>query len=385
MANVREIVEAYGISPKDTIPLGVKVNDVIFSANLIGANLNTGKLAQGIEEQAERALQNMQTLLELVGATIDQVGRVTAFVTKVEDREVFYRPWDKMFPDPQDRPACKVLVAELPEEWLVQLEMLALVGEKRRSATMAVGDQVTELFPYPDLTPIPTGIKIGPVIYAPSITGRDPETGNLAEGFEGQLRLALQNMRATLERARATMANVAHVTVVMKDLSLRPTLNTVWVETFPDPTDRPPHIYVPAPLPGDLLVQLQMFALSGSRRQVLEIPGLAHQDPMSMGVKIANVIFSSRITAGAPSTGRSGEGAQEQADSVFNNVRRLLEQAGATPSNLTQVTAFVADSSARQVLTKPWQEMFPSEEGRPALHVVEWGQAGVRLEIMAAL
>lgn len=108
-----------------------------------------------------------------------------------------------------------------------------------------------------------------------------------------------------------------------------------------------------------------------SKRQVLEIPGLAHNAPIPMAVKYGNMIFSSAIMGKDPETGRLGDGPDEQAKFCFENLRRVLEIGGATPDNVTHITVYLTDHEYRQAVNKPWLEMFPDEHDRPARHAVK--------------
>ena len=118
----------------------------------------------------------------------------------------------------------------------------------------------------------------------------DPCTGEMrGDGLEAQLRGAFANMDLFLKAGGAGREHVARVTVFMTDLAERQLLNVVWSELYPDPDDRPPHKYVPTALPSGQLVSIQVLALPGAARRVLTVPGLEHQDPMSMGALTANL------------------------------------------------------------------------------------------------
>jgi enamine deaminase RidA (YjgF/YER057c/UK114 family) len=175
----------------------------------------------------------------------------------------------------------------------------------------------------------------------------------------------------------------------MPDLSLRPRLNTVWAEWFPNSADRPPHKYVPLnDLPPGQLVQLQAFAVRGTTRQVLEIPGMVHGDPMSMGVRMGDLVFSSRIVGTNTASGTTPDDPQEQATLAFDNVRTLLARAGAVPADLTQVTAFITSDRDRDVVRGAFDSMFSDQQARPSLIFLNAHLpvgASVRLEVIASI
>ncbi len=231
----------------------------------------------------------------------------------------------------------------------------------------------------------PGAYRIGDLIYAPRITPVDPATDKTPAEFEAQLEQALGNMRDILQRADAGLENVAHVTVYFKDVAWRPRLNTVWEQWFPDPKDRPPHKYVPVPFTGDIVTELQVYAFAGARRRVLEIPGISHQDPMAMGVEIAGHIFSSRLFAADPATGRSVQGLEAQTEVCLGNMERLLENAGAAKDALSQVKAFVKDPADAGLLSQRLEEMFAGHPPAIDVLVTDLPGLGIRLEIMGGV
>jgi len=149
---------------------------------------------------------------------------------------------------------------------------------------MSTGELFQEIYLCPEHSSRPSGVRLGAMLVAPALTSVDPCTGRLrGEGLEAQLRAAFENMILFLKAGGAGPEHVARVTVFLTDLAERQLLNVVWSELYPDPNDRPPHKYVPAALPEGVLATVQVLALPDAPRRVLEIPGLVHQDPMSMG------------------------------------------------------------------------------------------------------
>jgi len=258
------------------------------------------------------------------------------------------------------------------------------------SAALADGPAVIELStPLSPGRPVPAGIQIGSLMYLPELRGVDFSRGEMMNGYEQQIRQALRNAELTLEHAGATLDNVAHVTVYVAELDQgHEALNKIWPEFFPDASDRPPHKYLPASLPDGVLAQAHVTAVRGSRRAVLEIPGMKHSDPMSMGARIGSMIFSSRVVGTDTKTGSMPEAPAEQAKRAFENVEKLLEQAGASPADLVQVTAFVPDAKNRKAAEAAFIERFPKGSPAPKLNVLQVdlpAGATVRLEITASL
>ncbi len=246
---------------------------------------------------------------------------------------------------------------------------------------MGVGETLREIYLCEEHSSLPSGVRLGSFVLAPAISAADPCTGALPSGgLEAQLRATFANMDAFLEAAGVGREHVARVTFALSSLSERRLLNPVWSEWFPNPADRPPHKYVPAALPPGVLVTAQLIALAGARRRVLDIPGVEHQDPMSMGALTGNLITSSRVVAGRPV-----DDADEQVALVLDNVGSLMRQAGADFGSLTQVTAFVGDVRYYASVERELRQRLGESPEPPVQHVIEADLGGnglPRIEII---
>jgi 2-iminobutanoate/2-iminopropanoate deaminase len=243
-----------------------------------------------------------------------------------------------------------------------------------------------ELFLNPDRDPIAVGLKVGDLVHATRIVGAEPETGQFGASIEWQLELAYANLRAAVESAGGSVDNIAQVSFFLKRFEDRAAINDGWVAMFPNERDRPTYKFMAADLPGDLLVQLETFAVLGARRRVVNIPGVAHTNPIPMGVRIGRYAFSSRILPLDPATGKPPEGLDRQAEVLFGNVRAFLAAADVTPANVTQARVFILDRSLLPALEPHWSALFPDSAKQPVRHVVTYPQTPalqVYLEIIA--
>jgi 2-iminobutanoate/2-iminopropanoate deaminase len=81
--------------------------------------------------------------------------------------------------------------------------------------------------------PYSQAIKVGQFIFTSGQAALDPKTGKVATGdFKTQVRRSLENIKAILEAAGATMEDVIKATVLINDMKNWSLLNEVWVEYF---------------------------------------------------------------------------------------------------------------------------------------------------------
>ena len=107
------------------------------------------------------------------------------------------------------------------------------------------------------------GLRAGDFVYVAGMAGFDPVSGELAgETIEEQTACTLENIKATLAAAGATMAAVVKSTVHLSDLSLFQRYNAVYAQYFPDP--KPVRTTVGSQLPG-ILVEIDVVAYLGEK------------------------------------------------------------------------------------------------------------------------
>jgi len=104
--------------------------------------------------------------------------------------------------------------------------------------------------------PIPGAARVGNMLFSSAISGIDPTTGAPATSAGEQVKLVFTHLRALLAQAGLTLDNVGHLSLHLRDNSLRELVNEEWLSTFPDPEDRPArHIQI-----GDLAAPLHLQA-----------------------------------------------------------------------------------------------------------------------------
>ena len=103
------------------------VNDgrLIFTAGQLGLDPETGELVEGgVAAQTERALLNLQAVLEAGLSSFRHVVKVTIFLADINDFAVVNEVYGKVFTDePPARSAFQV--AALPKRALVEIECIA--------------------------------------------------------------------------------------------------------------------------------------------------------------------------------------------------------------------------------------------------------------------
>ncbi len=225
---LRWLSEVYPAEARATVPFGVRVNDMLYAAGLSGTDPVSGEPAGGMREQTAKALQHLRTLVERAGGSIDNVGRAAAFCKAVEDRQVVDEVWMELFPNENDKPAFKVLLADLPPGHLVRIDAVALLGGRRRR------------FDIPKVSAHDPTVRIGNWVFSSRCHGNDQGTGEIvAGGAQAEARQTLENLTTLMRLAGGSEADIVQITSFGRDDSYIPAARLAFEERFPDAARRP--------------------------------------------------------------------------------------------------------------------------------------------------
>ena len=108
--------------------------------------------------------------------------------------------------------------------------------------------------------PYSQAIKVGNLVFTSGQIPIDPATGNFVEGgIKEQTRQSLTNVKAILEEAGLTMANVVKTTVFIADMADFADMNAVYAEFFAEPYPARSAVAVKT-LPKGALVEIEVVA-----------------------------------------------------------------------------------------------------------------------------
>ena len=108
--------------------------------------------------------------------------------------------------------------------------------------------------------PYSQAIKVGELVFVSGQLPIDPATGAFAEGGIKELtRQSLTNMKAILEEAGTSMANVVKTTVFLADMNDFAAMNEVYAEFFAAPFPARSAVAVKT-LPRGALVEIECIA-----------------------------------------------------------------------------------------------------------------------------
>ena len=128
MAGKRRSIHVKGVQHGAPIPMGARVGNMLFSSGIMGTDPSPGTVPEDLGQQCELAFANMKSMVENAGGTIEDIGTIKVYMKDRSQREAVNRPWLKMFPDEENRPARHAIEYDaFPPGVLVQLEIVAVL------------------------------------------------------------------------------------------------------------------------------------------------------------------------------------------------------------------------------------------------------------------
>jgi enamine deaminase RidA (YjgF/YER057c/UK114 family) len=125
-----------------------------------------------------------------------------------------------------------------------------------------------------------------------------------------------------------------------------------------------------------------------ARREMIEVPGLGHSNPIPLAVKIGSMVFSGGISGQDPATGKVPSEPEAQIALAFQNMQKIVEAAGGTTGDIAKVVVYLRDMQLRAQVNSEWVKMFPDAEDRPVRHTMPSDSPtnpGIQLEMTAVL
>lgn len=106
---------------------GIATGELVFLSGQLGLDPQTGKLAEGVVEQAKQSLANIGALLESQGLSYDNVVKTTVLLADIADFAQVNEVYASCFSEPYPARSC-FAVKDIPMGGLVEIEVVAVRG-----------------------------------------------------------------------------------------------------------------------------------------------------------------------------------------------------------------------------------------------------------------
>ncbi len=104
----------------------IVINGMVYTSGIIGVDPATGTPMEGIEAQAERAMESLCNVIQAAGSKVENIVKTTVFIKNMDDFAKVNEIYKKYFKEPYPARSC-VEVARLPKDLLIEIEAVAFL------------------------------------------------------------------------------------------------------------------------------------------------------------------------------------------------------------------------------------------------------------------
>ena len=115
--------------PQGPMSVGMRHDNLVFLSGQLGKDPRSGEFAADFEEQTRRVLQNLKNILEEAGGSMQEVLKVTAFITDIANLPMMNRIYGEFFVAPYPARST-VEVSALAAGALVEMDLVAALPDR---------------------------------------------------------------------------------------------------------------------------------------------------------------------------------------------------------------------------------------------------------------
>lgn len=104
-----------------------KFGNLVITSGQLPIDMATGTFPEGIEAQTKASLENVKTILENAGSSMDKVLKTTVFLKDINDFAAMNGVYATFFSEGSYPSRSAIEVARLPKDALVEIEAIAYV------------------------------------------------------------------------------------------------------------------------------------------------------------------------------------------------------------------------------------------------------------------
>src|SRR6185436_10284303 len=203
----KRVIAPPGPKPVGPYSPGIMVGDFLYVSGQ-GARDRDGKLPDTVDAQVKQTLENVKTIVEAAGLTMEHVVYSQVYLASMSSYDTMDRIWREYFP--KQPPARAVLgVHRMPTDTPVEINAVAFRDLSRRKSIVPAG--------YAPNAPATAGVMAGDRLYLSGSFGADIATGSVPADPAAQVQLALDNMKQTLTAAGMDFRHVVFVNPYLTD------------------------------------------------------------------------------------------------------------------------------------------------------------------------
>jgi reactive intermediate/imine deaminase len=323
-----------GVKPVGPYSPGILAGDFLYVSGQ-GARHTDGQMPASFEEQATQCLENVKTIVEAAGLTMEHVVYTQVYLDNMANFDAMNRVYARYFPS--SPPARATLgVAHLPTDTPIEISAVAVRDLTHKKAIIPAG--------YKSSAPLTPGIQAGDRLYISGQQGRDPESGKIPDDPGDQVRLAFDHFHQVLAAAGMDYANVVFVNPYLTAKMPAKTMNDIYASHFEfgnTPARATIHV---SSLPHDAGIEFTGVAIGDlSKRRAVRPKNMQPSPTASPCVFAGDTFYCSAKSAfiPGPNLGIYFQDVETQVRMTMRNLLDGLEEAGLNFSNVVSSNVYL--------------------------------------------
>ena len=335
-ADVRGIVPADGPKPTGPYTPGVMVGDYLYISSQ-GPRKPDGSIPKTVEEQVDQLVANVNAIVEAAGLSLAHIVYTHVYLDDMSLYDGMNRAYRKHF---SDNPPARAVVGIYQRDngMHVTLNAVAVRDLSMKEAVIVAGWNLTE--------PYAAGILTHDRLYVSGMLGHDPATGDIPEGIDKQVAMALDNVGAVLKAAGLDHRHMVFVNPYVGPGVAYGALNKVYASYFEfGNTPARATIFVTS-LPHDTNIEFTGVAVRDlSKRLAVRPKNMRPSPTASPCVFAGDTFFCSAKSGFIPGVngGTFASTVQNQLRQTMRNLLDNLEEAGLDFSHVVAANLYLDD------------------------------------------
>jgi reactive intermediate/imine deaminase len=119
----RTAINPAGIAPNPALSPGVRVGDILFVSGNVGVDSSGNLVGPGdCEAQSRQVMANIQTIVEAAGGSMQDVVKITCFLTDVNNYPAYGKVRSETWPSSPPASSTVIVAGLVRPEYLVEVE-----------------------------------------------------------------------------------------------------------------------------------------------------------------------------------------------------------------------------------------------------------------------
>jgi reactive intermediate/imine deaminase len=303
-----------------------------------GARGTDGKLADTFEAQAHQCFENVKSIVEAAGLTMENVVYTHVYLADAANYDAMNKVWAQYFSRGIPPARATVGVYKMTLDTPIEINAVAVRDLARKKAVIPPG--------YPANATLSPGVLVGDRLYLSGFLGRDINSGKIPEDPAAQVQLSLDRVKATLAAAGMDFRHMVFVNPYLTKNMPAAVMNRVYAKHF-EFGDTPARATIQVnSLPSGANIEFTGVAIRDlSKRRAVRPKNMAPSPTASPCVFADDTYFCSAKSGfiPGPQGGIYAESVENQVRQTMRNLLDGLEEAGLDFSNVVSSNVYVDD------------------------------------------